>query len=115
MCIDSDASSPVNNIMHPRLQYTNQDGIYVNPKSSLVTAIWYFYSPKYNRWFWTPYKTYEGWISVDSCIVKSGYYKDQVPALINVEIIECLRQNNPIPPDTVVREALEAENRILKL
>ncbi len=114
MCIGSDVLSPVNNIMHPRLQYTDQDGIYVNPKSFLVTAIWYFYSPKYNRQFWTPYKTYEGWISVDSCIVKSGYYKDQVPAPINVEIIEYLRQNDPIPPDAIVREALKAENRILK-
>ena len=101
--------------MHPRLQYINQDGIYVNPKSMFVTAIWYFYSPTHNRWYWTPYKNFENWIPVDSVIVRSGYYKDQVPALINVEIIEYLRQNNPVPPDSIVQAALEAETRILKL
>jgi hypothetical protein len=115
MYIASDVSSPVNNIMHARLQYTNQDGIYVNPKSSLATAIWYFYSPKNNHWFWTPYKPYKGWMSVGSCTVKSGFHKSQIPARKNVEIIKYLRKTNPIPPDTVVRDALEAENRILNL
>jgi len=87
----------------------------VNPRSFHVTAIWYFYSPKNNRWFWTPYENHEPWIPVDSVIVRSGFYKDQVPALINIEIIEYLRQNNPIPPDDILHVALEAESRILKL
>lgn len=101
--------------MHPRLQYTNQDGVYVNPRSLFVTAIWYFYSPKRNRWFWTPYKNYEIWMCVDNLIVKSGYYKGQQPAQINIEIIEYLRQNNPIPPDAIIQAASAAEDRILKL
>jgi len=53
-------------------------------------------------------------MSVDSCIVRSGFYKNELPALINIEIIEYLGQINPIPPDAIVREALEAENRIFK-
>jgi hypothetical protein len=87
----------------------------VNPKSFLVTAIWYFYSPKHNRWFWTPYKDYNIWMSVDNLIVKSGLYKDQKPAAINIEIIEHLRLNNPIPPDAILHAAFEAEKRILIL
>ncbi len=101
--------------MHPRLQYTDQDGVYVNPKSSAITTMWYFYSPKYNCWFWTPYENYETWMSVSSIIVKSGQYKDRVPAPINVEIIEYLRENNPIPSDAIIHVASEAEDQILKL
>lgn len=107
-------SSSVNQL-HPRLKYINRDGVYVNPKSFFVTAIWYFYSSKTNRWFWTPYENYESWIPVDSVVVRSGYYKNQVPASINVETIEYLRRNNPIPPDDILHVASEAENRILKL
>jgi hypothetical protein len=66
----------------------NQDGVFVNPRSFLVTTIWYFYSPKNNHWFWTPYKPYKGSIPVHSCIVTSGFYKNELPALINIEIIE---------------------------
>jgi hypothetical protein len=87
----------------------------VNPKSFFVTPIWYFYSPKHNRWFWTPYKNYDIWMPVDKLTVKSGSYKDQQPAQINIEIIEYLRQNNPFPPDTIIHAASEAESRILKL
>ncbi|CAF1179215.1 unnamed protein product [Rotaria magnacalcarata] len=36
------------NLIPSRLQYTNHDGAYMNPKSLFVTAVWYFYSPKYN-------------------------------------------------------------------
>lgn len=101
--------------LHARLKYTNRDGIYVNPKSFLVTAVWYFYSPKHNKWFWTPYQNFDFWMSVDSIIVKSGFYKDQTPATINVEIIEYLRNNNPIPPDEIVQVASAVENTLLKL
>lgn len=98
-----------------RLQYTNQDGVYVNPRSFLVTPIWYFYSSQRNGWFWTPYKNYEVWMSVETLIVKSGYYKDQKPATVNVEIIKYLQENNPRPPEEIVREAFKAEDRILIL
>jgi hypothetical protein len=54
-------------------------------------------------------------MSVDSRTVKSGFYKSQVPAPTNVEIIKYLRKTNPIPSDAVVRAALEAETRILNL
>jgi hypothetical protein len=101
--------------IHPRLQYTNQDGIYVNPKSFFGTSTWYFYSPKRNRWFWSQYQNFETCISVDTILIKSASYKDQLPAPINVEIIEYLRQNNPIPPEAIIQAASEAEDRILKL
>jgi len=109
-----DASNPINKI-HPRLQYTDQDGIYVNPKSSGVGTIWYFYSPKYNSWFWKPYENHKRWLSVNSIIVTSGCYKDKVLAPINVEIIEYLRENNPILPDAIIHVASEAEGQIFKL
>ncbi len=114
MSLYSGRSSPVNKI-HPRLQYTNQDGVYINPKSSFVTAIWYFYSPTRNRWFWTPYENYNVWMSVDELTVKSGCYKDRQPASINIEIINYMRQNNPVPSKTIIDAASEAENRVLKL
>jgi hypothetical protein len=101
--------------MHPCLQYTDQDGIYVNPKSFDIATMWCFYSPKYNCWFRTPYENHETWMSISSIIVKSGCYKDRVPALINVEIIEYLRENNPIPSDAIIHVASEAEDQILKL
>lgn len=101
--------------LHPRLQYTNNRGIYISPKSFLVTAIWYFYSPKHNKWFWTPYQNFNCWMSADTLLVKSGYYKDQVPAAINVEIIEYLRNNNPLPPNEIIQVALKAEDHLLKL
>ncbi|CAF1653411.1 unnamed protein product, partial [Rotaria sp. Silwood1] len=76
-----DESCP-NNI-HPRLQYANIDGIYVNPASPGVTPIWYFYSPRYNVWFWTPYENFGVWMPVHTLTVKSGYYKGEQPAPTN--------------------------------
>ncbi|CAF2086654.1 unnamed protein product [Rotaria magnacalcarata] len=103
------------NLIPSRLQYTNHDGVYMNPKSLFVTAVWYFYSPKYNSWFWTPYKNYEIWMPVDNHTVKSGCYKDRKPVLPNIQIIEYLQQYNPIPPDEILYAASQAEYRILKL
>lgn len=98
-----------------RLEYTNKDGIYVNPRSFLVTPIWYFYSPQRNGWFWTPYNNHEVWMSVMTLIVSSGSYKNQKPATVNIEIINYLEENNPLPPENILREAYQAEDRILKL
>ncbi|CAF5007820.1 unnamed protein product, partial [Rotaria sp. Silwood1] len=108
-----DESCP-NNI-HPRLQYANIDGIYVNPASPGVTPIWYFYSPRYNVWFWTPYENFGVWMPVHTLTVKSGYYKGEQPAPTNRQVIEHLRENNPIPPGTMLEAALKVEKRILKL
>lgn len=98
-----------------RLQYTNDSGIYVNPRSFFVTPLWYFYSPRRHSWFWTPYKNYDVWMSVDNLIVKSGSFKDQKQAAVNIEIIKYLQENNPLPPVDIIREASKAEDRILKL
>jgi len=54
-------------------------------------------------------------MSVDEPTVKSGDYEDQEPAPINRRIINHLQQNNPIPPETILSEALKSEKRILKL
>ena len=51
---------------------------------------------------------------VDELKVKSGFYQGQQAAQINIEIIKHLRKNNPMPPDTILHEALTSEKRILK-
>ena len=101
--------------LHPRLQYTQQDGIYTNPASTFVSAIWYFYSPKYKSWFWTPYKDYEVWMPVSQLTVKSGYYKGHYPVPINRDIIKYLYEQNALPPKDILDEAAKADARILKL
>ncbi|CAF1420602.1 unnamed protein product [Rotaria magnacalcarata] len=100
--------------LHPRLEFCGESGVYQNPKSATATAIWYFYSPKHNQWYWTPYKNFAIWMPVSQLKVTKGFWKDQQPAAQNIEIITYLEVYNPIPPPSIVQVACAIEERLLK-
>lgn len=100
--------------LHAKLEFCDESGVYVNPKSATATAIWYFYSSKNDQWFWTPYKNFAVWMSVFQLEVTKGYWKGQKPAALNIEIINYLATYNPLPPACIVQIGCTIEENLLK-
>eukprot|EP01084_Bolivina_argentea_P201984 345171_1 len=79
----------------------NTHNIFIRPPSAQISTIWYQFNNETNKWYWTPYNDHSVWMSVSNLLVSDGHWKNCKPAIVNVNIIEYLNQNNPIPPRTI--------------
>ncbi|KAH3723336.1 hypothetical protein Pelo_17957 [Pelomyxa schiedti] len=71
--------------------------VFIRHASIGITPIWYFFGPD-NMWYWTPYDHFIAWIPVTELRCTAGIWKGAKPATQNINIINYLKNNTPIPP-----------------
>eukprot|EP01040_Poterioochromonas_malhamensis_P006199 gene6199-6671_t len=86
------------------LRGPDADGDFVRPASFMITPIWYRFDYEKLSWSWSPEAKKDLWMSVDTLIVSSGFWKGETPAPPNVKIINALRELKPKPMITYVRQ-----------